>query len=227
VRVGVLGGTFDPVHAGHLDSARAAHLALKLDAVWLMPARVPPHRSEAPHASAYHRFAMLALAVLDLPGLAASDLELRAPAPSYTAHTLRRLAALGHDPLQLFFITGADAFAEIATWRDYPHMLDSAHFLVISRPGCPVATLRGRLPDLASRMIDLEPEGAPVSTLARPAVFLLDVPTTDVSSTEIRRRIGADEALGNLVPAPVERHIRRHHLYAPRAAAADDLHGYE
>jgi nicotinate-nucleotide adenylyltransferase len=223
VKLGLLGGTFDPVHTGHLDVAGAARQALGLDEVWLLPARVPPHRTQGPWASGYHRFAMVALAVLDRPGLLASDFELRGQAPSYTGATLNRLQALGHDPLQLFFISGADAFADIATWRDYPALLDRANFVAVSRPGHAAAALRDRLPDLAPRMISVEPGRAPAS--GRPAIFLIECPTTDVSSTGIRARIRDGATLGGLVPALVERHIRRHHLYSPLAPAADDLHG--
>lgn len=226
MRIGILGGTFDPVHVGHLDVALAAREALALDEVLLVPARLPPHRTEGPRASAYHRFAMVALAVLDRPGLVASDLELRGPAPSYTAAMLDWLAGLGHDPLALFFITGADAFAEIATWREYPGLLERAHFVVVTRPGCSVTALRAKLPDLASRLIDVgAAQAPPARSPGQPSIFLLDRPTTDISSTEIRRRIRDGGSLGGLVPTLVERHIRRHHLYSPLTPAADDLHG--
>jgi nicotinate-nucleotide adenylyltransferase len=226
VRTGLLGGTFDPVHIGHLDVARAAREALGLDEVLLLPSRVPPHRGEGPLTSACHRFAMVVLAVLDDPGLAASDLELRGPVPSYTSATLGRLADLGRDRRELFFITGADAFAEIATWRDYPQLLDRAHFVAVSRPGHAVVSLREKLPAVSSRMIDVGAHGLPASGIPDlPAIFLIDRPTADVSSTEIRRRIRDGASVGGLVPALVERHIRRHHLYSPLGPAADDLHG--
>ena len=226
MRTGLLEGTFDPVHVGHLDVARAAREALGLDEVLLLPSKVPPHRGGGPQTSAYHRFAMVALAVLDQPGLGASDLELRGPAPSYTAATLGRLAGLGRDPLELFFITGADAFAEIATWRDYPALLDRAHFVAVARPGHAVGALREKLPAWSSRMIDIGANAAPAGGLpVTPSIFLVDRLTTDVSSTEIRRRIRDGAAVGGLVPALVERHLRRHLLYTPLAPAADDLHG--
>ena len=153
-RVGLLGGTFDPIHAGHLDVAEAARRALELDEVRLIPARVPPHRSAGALASADDRLAMVRLAIEGCAHLVASDLELRAPGPSYTSATLRELGRQGWRPTQLFFITGADAFAEIATWRDYPAVLDLAHFAVVSRPGLPVASLPDRLPALAARMVE-------------------------------------------------------------------------
>lgn len=223
-RTGIMGGTFDPIHVGHLDAAAAARATLGLDEIWLMPARVPPHRMAAPRASVYHRLAMVALAAEGRPGLVASDLEVSAPGPSYTSATLTRLAGTGRQPWQIFFICGADAFAEIATWRDYPEILDRAHFVVVARPGLPVAALGSRLPALAHRMVP--PGGATEAALVgghSTAVFLVDAPTSDVSSTDIRDRAVAGRSLAGLVPAAVEDYIRRYGLYGP-STTADDLH---
>jgi nicotinate-nucleotide adenylyltransferase len=223
-RAGILGGTFDPIHVGHLETARAARLALDLERVVILPARVPPHRPAQPQASRYHRFAMAALAVNGIEGLVVSDAELCAPPPSYTANTLTRLHATGMAPSRIFFITGADAFAEIETWSRYPDVLSMAHFVVVSRPGYPAEGLRSRLPSLAGRMVtsgrDLEPA-------AEPLIFLLDARTPDVSSTEIRRRIDTGESLAGLTPPAVESHIRRHELYSSGSStlSADQLHG--
>jgi nicotinate-nucleotide adenylyltransferase len=168
---------------------------------------------------------MAALAVNGLEGLVVSDAELCAPGPSYTVDTLARLHTTGLDPSQIFFITGADAFAEIATWHRYPGVLDLAHFVAVTRPGYPAEGLRERLPALAGRMVQAAPGAAPREGTA---IFLLDARTPDVSSTEIRRRIGAGEPLAGLVPPAVETHIRQHALYSHAAtAAADHLHGQD
>jgi nicotinate-nucleotide adenylyltransferase len=223
VRVGVLGGTFDPIHQGHLDLAGAARDALALDSVWLVPSHVPPHRPQ-PMASAFHRFAMVALAAADRAWLVACDMELREPGPSYTGRTLERLAAAGYAADQIFFITGADAFAEIATWRDYPALLGRAQFVVVSRPGMPVGLLRERVPDLAPRMVDVPSTAHPSEHLS---ILLIDAPTPDVSSTEVRRCFREGDPLEGRVPAAVERHARRHDLYrssAPAGPAATHLH---
>ena len=212
------------MHAGHLEAARGARHALGLARVVLLPARVPPHRPSLPAASPFHRFAMAALAVQAVEGLEVSDLELAAPGTSYTSDTLERLHATGLRPLQIFFITGADAFAEIATWHRYPEVLDMAHFVVISRPGHPAAALPARLPALAARMGPGTPDAAVAS---KPSVFLVDWRTPDVSSTEIRRRIRTGESLDGLLPGAVEQHIKQHRLYSDEAAvtvAADHLH---
>ena len=213
-RIGILGGTLDPIHLGHVEMARAARTALDLERVMVVPARVPPHRHEQPAASAFHRFAMAALCAADHDWMAVSDDELRAPGPSFTADTLDRLRERGLVASQIFFIAGADAFAEIDTWHRYPEVLDLAHFIVVSRPGTSVNELSGRLPALRSRFAGVS-NGPRVSS--QTAVFLVDAATPDISSTEVRRRLASGEAVGGLVPKSVERHIARHGLYGFRS----------
>jgi nicotinate-nucleotide adenylyltransferase len=205
-RVGILGGTFDPIHLGHLEAAQAARQALSLDHVLLMPSRTPPHRTTEPRASAFHRFAMTALAIGGADGMVASDLELLRDGPSYTALTLAALHREGLTASQLFFVTGSDAFAEIGTWYDYPRFLGLANFAVISRPG--------------TRVTELPPDPQPLAPEASTSVLFVDAATPDVSSTEIRRRLGDGERIDGLVPAGVAAHIRRHRLYASAPVAA-------
>ena len=207
IRLGILGGTFDPIHLGHLEAASAARRTFSLDRVLLLPSRTPPHRSNEPRASGFHRFAMAALAAAERD-MVVSDLELRRDGPSYTALTLEALHRDGYAPSQLFFITGSDAFAEVGTWYDYPRILGLANFVVVSRPGAPRAS------DLVSN-----PESATHSPAA-PTVLSVEAATPDVSSTEIRRRVAAGESIDGLVPPSVAGHIRRHHLYVPAPVAA-------
>ena len=212
-RIGVLGGTFDPIHFGHLDAAGAARRALDLDGVLLMPARVPPHKATAPLASAYHRFAMAALAASDHADLRVSDIELQVPGPSYTSGTLARLAGVGFRPAQLFFIAGTDAFAEIAAWRDYPDLLDRSHFVVVSRPGSAADRMPLRLPTLAGRM-HAPDRAAPTPGADATCIWLVSAPTRDVSSSAVRACVERGNAVDRLVPPTVAAHIARHDLYA-------------
>jgi nicotinate-nucleotide adenylyltransferase len=216
-RTGVLGGMFDPPHLGHLEAGAAAEQALALTALLVVPASIPPHRPQ-PAASSHHRFAMTAMAIAGRTGWRALDIEVRNVAPSYTADTLRRLHALGYAPRELFFITGADAFAEIATWKDYPAIFDLAHFAVVTRPGTGLDTLRARLPALRSRMRPAAAIPADSDTSAL-SIFLIDAPTPDVSSTAVRRALHEHRSLAGLVPAAVERHITQHGLYKEADAA--------
>jgi nicotinate-nucleotide adenylyltransferase len=162
-------------------------------------------------------------------GLAVSDIELCAPGPSYTADTLERFSDRWRLPRsQIYFITGADAFAEIETWHRYPEVLDLSHFVVVSRPGFPAESLRDRLPALADRMTTIAATSrASGESRGRSDIFLVDAPTPDVSSTEIRRRLRTGEPLSGLVPPGVDRHIRQHGLYTQdtTSLSADHLHG--
>jgi nicotinate-nucleotide adenylyltransferase len=207
---GILGGTFDPIHWGHLDIGDVAVSELKLSRVFVITSNVPPHRPQ-PLASSYHRFAMVSLAVLDRPNWRAADLELRHETPSFTARTLELFHERGYLSSELFFIIGADAFAEIASWRDYPNILDAAHFAVVSRPGFPVKELPRRLPRLADRMAR-----PPIDEVAQidPLIILLDATTADVSSTAIRQRRLDEEPIAGLVPPNVQQHIEHHGLYS-------------
>ncbi len=231
-RLGILGGTLDPIHCGHIEAARAACGALQLTEVLVLPSRVPPHRAVQPAASPFHRFAMAALAVNGVSGLRASDAELGVNGPSYTADTLDRLRESGTDPAQIFFITGADAFAEIATWHRYPEVLDLAHFVVVSRPGHAMEALQRRLPALAPRMRTIDPPRAHgAESFADPSILLVKANTPDVSSTAVRDRLRRGEPIVGLVPPAVERHIYQHGLYGVTVrgpadlTTADQLHG--
>ena len=233
-RVGILGGTFDPVHWGHLDIGDAAAGALSLSRIFVITSNVPPHRPQ-PLASSYHRFAMVALGIVDRPEWRAADIELRHEAPSFTSRTLELFRERGYLSSELFFVIGADAFAEIASWRDYPRILDSAHFVVVSRPGFSAMELPRRLPKLASRMAK-----PPIDAMSQidPLIILIDAPTADVSATAIRERRAAGESIAGLVPPHVQQHIEQHGLYssmtpgrrkldAPRSQAAGRLHEKE
>ena len=217
-RLGVLGGTFDPVHFGHLDAADAARRALDLSDILFIPAHDPPHRADDPHAPSPHRFAMVALAINGCDGYRVSDMELARGGGSYTADTFRSLHASGWAASQIFFILGADAFAEIATWYEFPAVLDAANFAVIARPGTTLEEAVARTPELRPR-IRL---GAPrPGDGAGPGVFLIEARTRDVSSTAIRAALSAGRSIDELVPSSVARHIGAHHLYK----TGRELHG--
>jgi nicotinate-nucleotide adenylyltransferase len=208
-RIGILGGTFDPIHRGHVDLGLAAQQTLQLDTILVMPARFPPHRDE-PIASTFHRFAMTAIAVAEHDRWQASELELRQNTPSYTSTTLARLHDRGYSPGELFFLTGADAFRRIETWKDYPAILDAATFVVVSRPGHPVGALRTELPALGTRMVTAA-EG--LARAGYPSIILIEAQTLNASSTDIRARCARGESLDGLVSPGVQQHIVRHGLY--------------
>jgi nicotinate-nucleotide adenylyltransferase len=219
-RIGILGGTLDPIHCGHLAAAVAARDAFDLSRVLVIPSRVPPHRPMQPVASPFHRFAMAALAVSGVDRLEASDDELLLEGPSFTSDTLDRQHARGVGASQIFFITGADAFADIATWRRYPEVVDLANFVVVSRPGYEIGALAARLPALAGRM---QPAADFTGDGRKPLIYLLHAPTPDVSSTAVRERLASGAAVGCLLPPLVAAHIHQHRLYSA-SARANQLH---
>ena len=212
MRLGVLGGTFDPIHNGHIAAADAAQRALALERITLVPSRIPPHRRDPVGASAEDRYAMAALVASERPGWTVSRMELDREGRSYTYDTLAELRQQ-FPGTQIFFILGADAFAEIATWSRYPAVLDLANFVVVSRPGITLDSLRERVPTAfehralcpPSRLRDLGSEET--------RVIPVESPTPDVSSTEIRRRVRAGASLADLVPDSVAHYIHAHRLY--------------
>lgn len=215
-RIGLLGGTFDPIHNGHVGLGLAAEEALSLTELVLIPARIPPHRRQ-PHASVFHRFAVIALTVAEHARWSASDVELSGEVPSYTATTLARFHAAGAAPAELYFVIGADAFADIEMWHNFPAILDQAHFAVVSRPGLPATSLPERLPALAPRMRRQPP--SLTDTAISTHIILVDRETPDISSTTVRQRCAENGSIDDLVVPAVARYIERHGLY--RAPGAD------
>jgi nicotinate-nucleotide adenylyltransferase len=227
-RLGVFGGTFDPVHFGHLDAAAAAHRALGLDQVLFLPSHLPPHRSTGPRTTMFHRFALVTLAIDGVPWCAASDLELARTGRSYTYDTLLSLHAEGWSPSQLFFIIGTDAFAEVALWRAFAQVIDGTNFAVVGRSGTTLEDALDRTPTLHARVKTARAGGAAALETGTAAghgagtgVYLIEAATRDVSSTAIRDRLAEGRSIADLVPEPVERHIIKHGLYG----AVDRLHG--
>ncbi len=209
--VGLLGGTFDPIHLGHLDVARAARQALGLSRVLFVPARVPSHRHH-PHASAAHRFAMVALATQHDDGFGLSDIEMAHNEPAYTIDTVARLRADARAPTEFAFVAGADAFKDIRSWKAHAALLDQCPFVVVSRPGLAATQMPDLLPELAARM-----HTPPFTLRQQPGIFLVDAPTAPVSSTEVRRAIEQGGDWQQLVPADVATYITRHGLYGAAA----------
>jgi nicotinate-nucleotide adenylyltransferase len=212
--LGILGGTFDPIHVGHLGLARELRTALGLPAVRLVPACIPPHR-EAPVASPAHRLAMVELAIAGIPGLEVDRREIDRPGPSYTVPTLESLRAEDRArPLAL--IVGADAFLGLPLWHRWQELFDLAHIVVVGRPGVAldVATAPALVPEWERRQAS-----GPAALTAAPAGAIVVQPVTarDVSATAIRRELARGAAglaaVHGLLPPPVLAYIERNQLY--------------
>lgn len=186
-RIGVLGGTFDPIHVGHLVAASEALQQLELDELLLVPAGQPWQKGATGVSAAHHRHAMTLLAS-DRTPFSVSTVDLDRPGPTYTVDTLRDLHA-AHDAADLYLIVGADALAGLSTWRQPERVAELAHLVAVTRPG-------HRLPD------------GPVDH-----VTTVEIPGVDVSSTQCRRRVSQGRTIDHLVPASVVDYIRKTGLY--------------
>ncbi len=199
MRIGLLGGSFNPIHRGHLAIARAARDTLGLDRIVLIPSARPPHKHDSTLAPAEDRLAMARLAAGSEPAFEVSAIELERTGPSYTIDTIRSF--LGQNPgAELYFVIGADSVPELRTWRDARTLLGLARFGVVARPGC----------DLAKDLADLEREfGARLTVIPHQP--------DAISATEIRERVRRGEAVDGLVPAAVRDYIAAKNLYREKA----------
>lgn len=208
MRVGVFGGTFDPIHAGHVAIAAEVCARLQLESMRIVPCLLPPHKDRGDLTHGADRLAMIALATQDHPELVPSSFELTRSGPSYTIDTLDRMAPEAPGA-RLFFLMGMDSFAEIGTWKDHERLLATYHLVVVNRPGSEVPPT-DELPEAArGRTVD----GAAEMDAPDGRVHLLTLEPYPVSSSEIRRRAGQGESLAGMVPAAVESYIHRCAIY--------------
>lgn len=211
----LLGGTFDPVHFGHLRIASETAVALKLPEIRLIPSKTPVHRAR-PGASEAERLAMLRLAVADVPGLTVDDRELKRDTPSYTVLTLESFRA-EFPQRPLIWLIGIDAFMHINRWHEWPRLFELAHFVVLNRPGFAVSqALSPALAEVWQGRLTRSAEALREATHG--SIYLLTVTPQAISATFIRNTIAAnaaDSALESLLPAPVLAYIRAHQLYLP------------
>ena len=211
--IGLFGGTFDPIHAGHIAVAEAALRRFHLDAIHFITSSRPPHKSKRDLAPFLHRYTMVALACADhahfVPSVAEAPLE----GPGhvfYTIDTVRRFRR-EHPDDHLYFIVGADQFLEIPTWKNYDSLLDACDFIIASRPGFRLDALRLVIPP--EKLGRTTSNDAHKIVLRKSAVHLLPTVSSHVSSTEIRERAHHRQGIRGLVPPRVEEYILRQALY--------------
>lgn len=214
--LGLLGGTFDPLHNGHLRLAEEARTRLGLARIRLIPAGQPPHR-DTPGASAEQRLAMCRLAAQGNPALEIDSSEVESSAPSYTVTTLERLRAELGEQQPLVLLLGVDAFVGLASWHRWRELFTLAHIAVASRPGHPLAANR-LTPDLAQEWATRQI--APAAIHSSPAGGLLAFPITalDISATAIRKLVAHHESPRYLLPDVLVDYIAQHHLYPAKEA---------
>ena len=212
-RAAIYGGTFDPVHNGHLKVARRVQTLFGLDEVIFVPACVPPHKRGAGISSAFHRFAMLALATENDERLRVSTIELDQPDRPYAVETVARMQELLGDGCRLFFVMGADSWSEITTWREWQKLLKMCDHIVVTRPGYEVAVSAAGVSDVRGEADDAVQ--AALRETDGPRVFVTDAVFDDVSATAIRaaaRDVNANE-LKKMVPPEVAAYIEKYKLY--------------
>jgi nicotinate-nucleotide adenylyltransferase len=219
-RIALFGGTFDPIHIGHLAVARAAERRFHLDEIHFIPTGRPPHKHRRDMASYADRYAMVAIACADHPRFIASLAESGAGHSGseiyYSVDTVKRFKHKFHGAgVHLYFLMGADSFLHIPAWRDYETLLGLCDFIVASRPGFNVDTLRLVIPpELFARPgsahASLDPRAIP---LRRTTIYVLDAVASHVSATEVRQRLDSNESIHGLVPPRVEEYITKQAMY--------------
>lgn len=200
MRLGLFGGTFDPIHYGHLVLAEQCRQQCRLDKIWFVPAGQPPHKSKSAISAARHRVEMVELAIAGHPDFELCTLETDRAGPSYSVQTLEQLSAERPDA-KLFFLIGSDSLAELPTWREPQRIVQLAQLVVARRSGAPPASLA----ELQSCMDRAQ--------LDRLSEHTVEISAVGISSTEIRARVAAGRTIRYLIPRAVEVYIETHGLY--------------
>lgn len=201
MKIGVLGGTFDPVHLGHLMMAEEARVSLSLSEILLVPAGQPLLKPPHPITPTEHRLQMLCLAIADRPHFKVSTMEIERPGPSYTVETIAELQGQYGSEDKIFFILGWDSLAHLPEWREPSRLIKMCYLAAVPRPGCQrpnLEALEANIPGISQRVVFLEK------------------PYIDISASAIRERAARGLSLRHLVPEPVAEYIKKHKLYSAR-----------
>ncbi len=226
MRIGVLGGTFNPIHLGHLHLARRTQGLFSLDQIHFVVATSPPHKPRENLAPFVHRYAMVSLATAPTTSFIPSLVELEAPSSPFSLDTMDKVALRqGGSGEGLYFIAGGDSLLEVLSWHKGPELLRSYNFIFVARPGVSARNAGELFPaGIRERILDLRrSRPARLRTLIRQElgtsesrIFIIDAGAPDISSSKVRRLASAGRPIGHLVPASVNRYIRKLHLYGER-----------
>jgi nicotinate-nucleotide adenylyltransferase len=224
-RVGVLGGTFNPIHFGHLHIARSIHKIFSLSQVQFVVATTPPHKRLRDLVAFNHRYAMVSVAVAGMPAFIPSMIELEPQASPFSVDTMSKLACyLTHEERSLYFIAGGDSLAEVKSWRESEKLLTSYNFIFALRPGIVLNDFDGILPGRAVERVrnlaglspaqmrrEIAKDGSGESR-----IYIVDVDAPDISATRIRSLVCSGKPIHRMVPKPVCEYIRKLDLYGAR-----------
>lgn len=211
-RIGLFGGTFNPVHLGHLRSAEEIREQFDLAKIIFIPAHMPPHK-RVRMAPASHRLAMVRQAIRDNPWFEASDIELQRQGNSYSFETIDYFTRLLGSRAELFFIIGSDVFRDISTWKQYPHFFAACNFIIMTRPGSPVQDPAALLPRDLDRHFSYHARRRCFVHCSGRCIHVCNVTLLDIASTEIRSRLATGRSIQYLVPRPVALYIKDQNLY--------------
>lgn len=219
-KIGLFGGTFNPIHLGHLTVAREVKKGFGLDKIWIIPAAIPPHKEMNKVAEALERLEMIRLAIEDDPNFSVSDVELKRSGPSYTIDTVDHFKAILSKETTLYFIIGMDSFLEIELWKSFRELFEVIPFIVMSRPGTPADEPEKREPiihDLLVKKISsgysFDPDGNVFLHPRKQPVFLFRVTPVDISATMVRNNRSQGLSISSLVPEKVKEYIESKGLY--------------
>lgn len=212
-RIGLLGGTFDPIHNGHLSLATYVLKVLDLDSILFIPAARPPHKGHGRVTSFQHRLAMVEIGVYDNPRFFVSDMELQRSGPSYSVDTLQELRVILAPDVQLFFIIGMDSFVELDTWKNSPQLLDHADLAVIARPAYPLTLIDQDIARLGRYSFDTS-SSCWIAPDHVGRIYPVDMPPIAISSTDVRKKACSGISLGGLIPPAVSEYISQYGLFA-------------
>ncbi|MBL8150628.1 MAG: nicotinate (nicotinamide) nucleotide adenylyltransferase [Blastocatellia bacterium] len=213
MRIGILGGTFDPIHSGHVEIAQRVQTVFACDKVLLIPAYSPPHKPKSSISSSYHRYAMAVVATSQLEKLEVSTVELEAPSQPFTVQTLEKLLAQFGSDTELFFVMGADSFKELEVWWHYQKILSLSHLVVVTRPGYDFS-VEERSRVLQTYIEDLRGVNRiQCQNFSSPTVFITNLVERSISATAIRQTVAERKSLEGMVPKPVAEYISKYRLY--------------
>lgn len=213
-KIGLFGGTFNPIHSGHIKAAEIVQNRMDLDKVLFIPSYIPPHKDSAEIVSPAHRMKMIELALHSHPRFIPSSIEVDAEERSYSIITLGKIKKL-YPNSRIFFILGVDAFLEIDTWKNHEQVLEQCSFVVISRPGFRLeeaeSVVQGISRDMMCKLS--ESENIDDKMLRTRKIFLMPIDALDIASTDIRKKIRKGESIQKIVPDEVNSYIQKNNLY--------------
>ncbi len=213
LKIGIFGGTFNPVHFGHLRTAEEVCEQLGLDRIIFIPASRPPHKNTSGIAPFVHRWKMLELALEHNPRFELSDIENRRPGKSYSIDTLKQLRQAYPAPSSIYFLLGMDAFQEITTWKDYKNLFELTNFVILARPGYNIDKTYDLLRREISEKYEYSRENNFFFHPSLCKVHFCQVTLLDISSTRIRKLVAEGRSVRYLVPDLIKEYIEKTHIY--------------